>query len=118
MSTQTFYNQWDGSKKQSIDSYVANADEITSLTKFGIQTVAISVGLAAVELTTNLSHRRTVIIQNNDLTLNLFIGGSAVTTLDGISIAPGVIIEIAATNNIKIYGISAGTIDVRCLESG
>lgn len=117
MPTQTFYTQWDGSKKQSNDSYIANADELTSLTKFAVQTAAVSVGAVAIELTASLATRRTILIQNNG-SAAIFIGGASVTTSDGVKLDAGQMIEIAATNNVKIYGISAGTVNVRCLESG
>ncbi len=117
MPTQTFYTQWDGSKKQSNDSYIANADELTSLTKFAVQTAAVSVGTVAVELTANLTTRRTILIQNNGL-INVFLGGSTVTTATGIKLTADSMIEIAATNNVKIYGIAASTVECRVFESG
>lgn len=45
---------------------------------------------------------------------NLYLGGSSVTASNGLEVTPGESVSVGFTNS-PIYGISAGTSDVRVM---
>lgn len=91
--------------------------------KVGSLSGAISVGTTAVELkvgTTALSNRKAVIVFNNSVDTDIYIGFSnTVTVEDGFPIKPGTKekFEMLASENLKLYAItSSGNADVRIME--
>lgn len=86
---------------------------------FGLRVTQISVSASALPLPgSSLEHRRAIAIQNLGPG-TLYIGDSAnVTTADGYPLAANTNKEIAfdIKGNVRIYGISDGTSDVRILE--
>lgn len=84
----------------------------------GLRNQAISVTSTAVRLPTNpLEFRRALVIHNNSADI-LYIGASGVTTANGLPIIQNekIAIDIQNNNNVTIWGISAGTSDVRIME--
>lgn len=84
----------------------------------GMNQQAISVTSSAVPLPTNaLKFRRALVIHNNGSS-TLYIGGSNLTVANGFPLAANekISIDIQNNENVTVYGISAGTSDVRILE--
>jgi hypothetical protein len=84
----------------------------------GMNQQAVSVSSSALPLPANpLEFRRALVIHNNGGS-TLYIGGSNVTTANGFPLAANEKISIDIQNNesVTVYGISAGTSDVRLLE--
>lgn len=64
-----------------------------------------------------LDNRRSIIIYNNDSSTTLYLGGSDVTTSNGMPVPPLSYSPILdAGINLIIYGIAASSINVRVLE--
>ena len=64
-----------------------------------------------------LAYRRGIIIFNNDSTVTLFIGGSDVTTTNGLPVPPkSYSPPIDAGPKLVVYGIAASSINVRVAE--
>lgn len=64
-----------------------------------------------------LSYRRGIIVFNNDSTNSLFIGGSDVTTTNGLPVPPKTYSPpIDAGPKLVVYGIASASINVRVLE--
>lgn len=83
----------------------------------GVRSSSVTVGATATALpATAYSNRHTLLIQNYG-SVEVFIGGSDVSTVNGISLLPRATLQIGITDDAKIYGIvSVGTADVRILE--
>ena len=64
-----------------------------------------------------LDSRRALVIHNNGPDI-LYIGGSNVTTANGFPMAVNekIAIDIQGNTNVWVYGVSAGTSDVRLME--
>lgn len=84
----------------------------------GLGTQAIEVTSSAVPLpATPLENRRAVVLHNVGPAI-LYIGASNVTTANGIPLAVDekIAFDVQGTPNVTIYGVSAGTSDVRIME--
>ena len=90
---------------------------INALAGVGL-TSLVTVGGTAVPLpATPVANRRSMIIFNNDATNIVYIGGPNVTTANGLPILPQSFSpSIDAGNNMIIYAISGGSVDVRVME--
>ena len=80
---------------------------------------AVSVGTTAAALpASNLSNRRSIIVYNNDASAALYVGGSDVSTTNGIPVAAGTFSPpVDAGSSMVLYGIVAsGSVNVRVLE--
>lgn len=99
------------------NSVILNYEDIQS--KVGtIQTSGLTVTGAAVHLSgpaNRLRGRRQLTIQNLGAG-NLFIGGSNVTTSNGVRVGSGEILTLDVLDIGDIYGVSNATADVRILE--
>lgn len=91
--------------------YVNNSSNIT------VEETAVSVGTSATALpATNLTGRKKIYIQNL-ASAPIFLGGSGVTTSNGIRIAAGAVWEDEVGDDVNLFAIkAAGTADVRVLE--
>jgi len=76
--------------------------------------VTVSTSATAIP-TTALSNRRCIIIVNIS-TNDIFLGPSSVTTATGYQLAADQAISIDVADNVTIYGIAAGSSEVRYLE--
>src|SRR3972149_5918892 len=82
----------------------------------GLDTTAVTVGTSAVALpASTLTDRKTIFLQNNSNT-TIYLGGSAVTTADGIKVLKGDSFSIDI-GSVVLYAIagSAGN-EVRVME--
>jgi hypothetical protein len=98
--------------------YVANADEVGSVGR-GFASSGISVSGVVVELTAELTFRKSMAI-NNQGSDTLFVGpsGNSLANLYPVAGSGGQI-SFNATSGARIYGLTDGTIvDVRVLEMG
>lgn len=84
----------------------------------GISTQAISVGGTATALPNSALENRRALVIHNDGPGILYIGGSNVTTANGIPLASSekIAFDIGGTPNVKIYAVSASSSDVRIME--
>jgi len=85
---------------------------------FGLAQQNIAVTSTAVPFPASpLEGRRCLVIHNNGSDI-LYIGGSDVTTANGFPLAVNekISIDIQGNQNVWIYGVSAGSSDVRILE--
>jgi hypothetical protein len=75
----------------------------------------VAVAGVATHLTTQLTQaqRHAVLVQNTGVD-PLFIGGSAVTALNGVRL--GVNEHIVIEGSVQVYGISSGNSNVRVIE--
>lgn len=99
------------------NTVLANYEDVNSLLGV-VQNSGLSITNDAVHLTgpgSRMTQRRKIIIQNLGSD-NLFIGDTNVTTSNGIQISSGLLLELNVLSYGDIYGISAGTSDVRILE--
>lgn len=79
----------------------------------------VTVGASAIALLSSpLTNRKRILVQNVSGNRTLYLGNSSsVTTSDGIRLSPGAAIELDAGPAIDLYGIANGTnCDVRILE--
>lgn len=85
--------------------------------RYQVRTQAITVGTSAVALpTATLTRRRHLLIQNNSNN-NLYIGGSDVTTANGILLRPQAEIGISVADDVVVYGVAdAAGSNVRIME--
>lgn len=73
-------------------------------------------GTAAPNLTTRIFRSGSyndavpIVIQNQSATVNLYVGGSTVTTGNGFIIAPSQSLAFSVNGNDSIYGVAASTI--------
>lgn len=75
-----------------------------------------SIGTSAAQIVLGRSSREALLVQNLG-TADLYVGGSTVTTANGVKVAAGSAMGFSDFNG-PLYGISAsGTLDVRYLES-
>jgi len=76
---------------------------------------AVSVGVTATHLTTARvpTERNAVLVQNTSTDV-LYIGGSTVTTANGVRLGQNE--HIVIEGGVALYGISAGTSNVRVIE--
>lgn len=118
MAYDTEWTRTDSRREHGQNSYIVNADEINSLISQQIVGSGMTVGTSAVPIGGGLTRRRTILIQNNDASADLYIGGTGVTTSNGIKLIAGNMIEIAMGPNISLYGISTTNINVRVAEFG
>ena len=90
---------------------------INSSANVSVAQAAVSVTTTATALpATALVGRRTILLQNLDKD-PIFIGGSGVTTSNGVRVAAGAFWEGEVGDDVGIFGIcAAGTADVRVLE--
>jgi hypothetical protein len=84
----------------------------------GMNQQAVAVSTSALQLPPSpLPSRRALVIHNNGSSI-LYIGGSNVTTANGFPLAANekIAIDIQGNPNVAVYGVSAGSSDVRVLE--
>jgi hypothetical protein len=99
------------------NNVVVNYEDVNSCLGI-IQNSGLTVAAAAVQLNgpaTRLRGRRHVMIQNLGAG-NAFIGGSGVTTSNGVRIASGEILRTDILDFGDVWIVSASTSDVRVLE--
>lgn len=101
---------------QKIPQPVTNIN-INALHGYPVST-AITVGTSAVGLpTTALASRRSLVVYNNDAVATLYVGGSNVTTTNGMPVPPlSYSPAFDAGADMIVYGISTTSINVRTLE--
>lgn len=85
-----------------------------------VKTSAVSVTTSATQLpATSLAGRRSIMVYNNDASTTLFLGGADVTTTNGMPVPANSYSPILdAGDELDVYGISTGTINIRVLEIG
>lgn len=90
---------------------------VNSGSNVAVEDTAVSVTTTATALpTTALTGRRKIYIQNLD-SQAIFLGGSGVTTANGLRIAAGGVFEDEVGDDVALFAICAtGTADVRILE--
>lgn len=90
---------------------------INSSPNIGLQTSAASVTTSAAELaSTPLAGRMRLLVQNRG-NRSIFIGGSSVSTSNGVEVPKGASMELPFGEDVDIYAVCAsGTQDVRILE--
>lgn len=90
---------------------------INGLTGF-VKSTAVTVGTSITPLPPEvLMDRRSLVAYNNDSTVTLFLGGSDVTTANGIPVPAGTYSPpFDASPAMVVYGIAASSINVRVLE--
>jgi len=84
----------------------------------GLSTQAITVTTAAIPLPANpLEYRRALVVHNAS-TVDIFLGGPAVTILSGLPLAAGekIAFDIQGNPNVVVYAICATSADVRVME--
>jgi hypothetical protein len=89
----------------------------TSAVRLYLATTSIpQTGTPALNLTTRIVagggglDSKPIVVQNQSATVNLFIGGTTVTTGNGFIIAPGQSLAFSIVGNESLYGIAASTI--------
>lgn len=99
------------------NAIVANYEDVNSL--LGItQSSGLNVPASAVQLTgptTRMRGRRKLIVQNLGAGA-LYIGGSNVTTANGVQVASGSMITLDVLDFGDIWAVSSANSDVRVLE--
>lgn len=90
---------------------------VNSGANISVEETAVSVTTTATALpATALTGRRKIYVQNLD-NQPIFLGGSGVTTANGIRIAAGAVFEDEVGDDVGLFAINAsGTADVRVLE--
>ncbi len=84
---------------------------------YAVLSTAVTVSTGAVPLpATAMVGRETICIFNNDSSVQLFVGHSSVSVINGLPIQPKAAITIDADDSVVIYGIAASSINVRVLE--
>ena len=84
----------------------------------GLTTGAITVATSAVPLPANpLEYRRALVVHNAG-DVDVFLGGSNVTTANGLPLAAGekIAFDIQGNPNVVVYAICATSSDVRIME--
>lgn len=82
------------------------------------KSTAITVGTSATALpSTPLGYRKSLVAYNNSSTVTLYVGGSDVTTANGIPVPPlSYSPSFDAGGKLIVYGVTSSTADVRVLE--
>lgn len=94
-----------------------NPLQVDMVLSANIKSQAVTVSTSAVKLpATSMEGRRSILIFDNSTTIDLYIGGSDVTTTNGIPITAKSTITIDANEDVDVYGIASESINVRVLE--
>lgn len=84
----------------------------------GLSTENIAVATSAVALPVNPLEYRRALVVHNEGDVDVFLGSSAVTTANGLTLAAGekIAFDIQGNPNVHIYAICATSADVRIME--
>lgn len=115
---QSYPMAFNGSTWDRVRGTTAKGLQVDTSCNNGLANGAVTVTTSATALpTTPLSNRRRLVIQNNDSSVDMYIGDASVTTSTGMKIPPGWSQAIEAGPTNVIYGIVAsGSINARVLE--
>lgn len=84
----------------------------------GLTTEAITVSTSIVPLPASPLEYRRALVVHNDGAVDIFLGDSAVTTANGLTLAAGekIAFDIQGNPNVQIYAVCATSAEVRIME--
>ena len=97
-------------------SILLNPEDLS--VSIGLRSSVVSVTTAATPLPAiPLEFRRALVIHNSGSS-TVFLGGSIVTTVAGLPLLAGekIAFDIQNNQNVEVYAISTGTVEVRIME--